>query len=172
MVEDYEQAVSVANLGGIRDTHVLHTNLGLKNSPQVCEALEHRLVVAEAAQRLRLPLISKDGEVHEDGIEKWSGLSSGSPDSTIGGVPNQFLGITRAYLWQSQVQHAPLPMDVGEYQMPLLREIEIRLKAKCDKLGDACIDDLDSSRCSQNSSARLPERMNYKRLGCAKGVKP
>ncbi|KAI3708521.1 hypothetical protein L2E82_37722 [Cichorium intybus] len=193
MVEDYQQAVSVANLGGIRDTQGSHTNLGLKNSPQVYEALEHRLVVAEAAQRLRLPLISKDGEVHEEEIEKWSGLSRGSPDSTstsitissnssnytnisstnnmfptntpdsvdpgVGGVPNRFLGITPAYLWQNQVQHAPLPMDVGEYQMPLLREIEIRLKAKCDKLADAFIDDLDSSTGSQNSSARLPERV-------------
>ncbi|KAL4580180.1 hypothetical protein LXL04_016362 [Taraxacum kok-saghyz] len=179
MVEDYQQAISVANLGGIRDTQGSHSNLGLKNSPQVYEALEHRLVVAEAAQRLRLPLISKDGEVHEEEIEKWSGLSRGSPDSTstsititsnssnytdsvdpgVGGVPNRFLGITPGYLWQSQVQHAPLPMDVGEYQMPLLREIEIRLKTKCDKLADAFIDDLDSSTGSQSSSSRLPERV-------------
>ncbi|KAL7612482.1 AUGMIN subunit 4 [Lactuca sativa] len=161
MVEDHQQAVSVANLGGIRDTH--SSNLGLKNSPEVYEALEHRLVVAEAAQRLRLPLISKDGEVHEEEIEKLSGFSSNytniTPESTVGGVPNRFLGITPAYLWQSQVQHAPLPMDVGEYQMPLLREIEIRLKAKCDKLADAFIDDLDSSTGSQNSTARLPERV-------------
>ncbi|KVI02285.1 hypothetical protein Ccrd_019432 [Cynara cardunculus var. scolymus] len=191
MVEDYQQAVSVANLGGIRDVHGLHSNLGLKSSPQVYEALEHRLVVAEAAQRLRLPLISKDGEVHEEEIEKWSVLSRSSLDSTttnvtissnssnytnisaintgsstnnafptaasdvgdpgVGGVPNRFLGITPGYLWQSQ--------DVAEYQMPLLREIEIRLKVKCDKLADAFIDDLDSSTGSQNSSARLPERV-------------
>nr|GEV65915.1 ELMO domain-containing protein A-like isoform X2 [Tanacetum cinerariifolium] len=32
------------------------------------------------------------------------------------------------------------PYDVAEYQMPLLREIEIRLKKKCDKLADAFID--------------------------------
>ncbi|CAH1437844.1 unnamed protein product [Lactuca virosa] len=72
----------------------------------VYEALEHRLVVAEAAQRLRLPLISKDGEVHEEEIEKWSGFSSNyrniSPESAVGGVPNRFLGITPAYLWQTQ----------------------------------------------------------------------
>ncbi|GJZ30441.1 augmin subunit 4, partial [Tanacetum coccineum] len=199
MVEDYQQAVSVANLGGIRDTQGFHSNLGLKNSPQVYEALEHRLVVAEAAQRLRLPLISKDGEVHEEDIEKMSVLSRSSLDSTstsiticsnssnytnitsinaggsvnnvfptgasdmgdpaVGGVPNRYLGITPGYLWQSQVQHAPLPMDVAEYQMPLLREIEIRLKTKCDKLADAFIDDLDKSTGGQNSSARLPERV-------------
>ncbi|CAH1447613.1 unnamed protein product [Lactuca virosa] len=66
--------------------------------------------------------------------------------------------ITPAYLWQSQVQHAPLPMDVGEYQMPLLHVIEIRLKAKCDKLADAFIDDLDSSTgrcCSKDINALL-----------------
>ena len=54
---------------------------------QVYEALEHRLVVAEAAQRLRLPLISKDGEVHEEDIEKMSVLSRSSLDSTSTAVP-------------------------------------------------------------------------------------
>ncbi|GJZ61228.1 splicing factor U2af large subunit B isoform X3 [Tanacetum coccineum] len=48
-------------------------------------------------------------------------------DPTAGGASNRYLG-TR------------LPMDVAEYQMPLLREIEIRLKKKCDKLADAFID--------------------------------
>ncbi|KAI3703831.1 hypothetical protein L1987_74026 [Smallanthus sonchifolius] len=199
MVEDYQQAVSVANLGGIRDKPGLHSNLGLKNSPQVYEALEHRLVVAEAAQRLRLPLISKDGEVNEEEIEKMSVLSRSSLDSTstsitissnssnytnissintsgstnnvfptsasdagdptVGGVPNRFLGITPGYLWQTQVQHAPLAMDVAEYQMPLLHEIEFRLKSKCDKLTDAFIDDSAKSIGNQNSNARLPERV-------------
>lgn len=31
---------------------------------------------------------------------------------------------------------------MAEYQMSLLHEIEIRLKAKCDKLADAFIDDI------------------------------
>ena len=36
MVEEYQQAVSVANLGGgIRDVQGLYMQLGLKNSPQV-----------------------------------------------------------------------------------------------------------------------------------------
>ena len=48
---------------------------------QVYETLEHRLVVAEAAQKLRLPLISDDGEIHEEEIEKWSMLSRSSLDS-------------------------------------------------------------------------------------------
>lgn len=97
------------------------------------------MVVAEAAQRLRLPLISKDGEIHEEEIEKWSTMSRSSFDSTstsitlssssnsayqtnasaigavptisttdstepdVGGVPNRFLGITPAYLWQTQL---------------------------------------------------------------------
>lgn len=35
MVEEYQQAVSVANLGGIRDVQGLYAQLGLKSSPQV-----------------------------------------------------------------------------------------------------------------------------------------
>ncbi|CAB4308251.1 unnamed protein product [Prunus armeniaca] len=62
MVEEYEQ--------------------GLNNSPQLYETLEHRMTIAEAAQRLRLPLISKDGEIHEDEIEKCSMMSRSSLDST------------------------------------------------------------------------------------------
>lgn len=112
---------------------------------QVYETLEHRMTVAEAAQRLRLPLISKDGEVHKEDIEKLSVMSRSSLDSTstsatinssinpivttpnssvgsansalaatdpaelgVGGVPNRFLGITPAYLWQTQLQQTPL----------------------------------------------------------------
>lgn len=200
MVEEYQQAVSVANLGGIRDLQGLYPQLGLKNSPQVYETLEHRLVVAEAAQRLRLPLISKDGEIHEDEIEKWSIMSRSSIDSTstsitisssansvnynvstnsslgtannsssnsnadavepgVGGVPNRFLGITPAYLWQTQLQRTPLAVDMTEYQMSLPHEIEARLKVKCDQLADAFADDIDSSSGNQNLSARLPERV-------------
>ena len=35
MVEEYQQAVSVGNLGGIRDVQGLYPQLGLINSPQV-----------------------------------------------------------------------------------------------------------------------------------------
>lgn len=35
MVEGYQQGVSVASLGGIRDVQGLYSQLGLKNSPQV-----------------------------------------------------------------------------------------------------------------------------------------
>ncbi|XP_070006145.1 AUGMIN subunit 4 isoform X2 [Nicotiana sylvestris] len=201
MVEDYQQAISVANLGGIRDVQGLYSQLGLKNPPQVYEALEHRMVVAEAAQRLRLPLISKDGEIHEDEIEKWSVLSRCSSDSTstsitlssssnstyqtnasvigavpaassasttgttdatepdVGGVPNRFLGVTPAYLWQTQL-HQMSSVDVAEYQRLLSREIGSRLDAKCDKLSNAvAIDDIDISAGNQSSAARLPERV-------------
>ncbi|KAI3828309.1 hypothetical protein L1987_02409 [Smallanthus sonchifolius] len=85
--------------------------------------------------------------------------ASDAGDPTVGGVPNRFLGITPGYLWQTQVQHAPLAMDVAEYQMPLLREIEFCLKSKCDKLTDAFIDDSAKPTGNQNSSARLPERV-------------
>ena len=114
---------------------------------QVYETLEHRMVVAEASQRLRLPLISKDGEIHEEEIEKLSLVSRSSLDSTstgvtissssnstnyasatsagsivnnslsvssndnaepgVGGVPNRFLGITPAFLWQTQLHQVP-----------------------------------------------------------------
>ncbi|XP_057475083.1 AUGMIN subunit 4-like isoform X1 [Actinidia eriantha] len=197
MVEEYQQAVLVVNLGGLRGVH-----LGLKSYPQVYEVLEHRLVVAEAAQKLRIPLISNDGEVHEEEIEKRSIMSRSSLDSTstsvtvasssnstnytnvsatstacsannalssssadaaepgIGGVPDRFLGITPAYLWQTQLQQAPLSLDMAEYQISLLHEIEGRLIAKCDKLADAFVmDDIDTSTGNQNSSARLPERV-------------
>ncbi|GMH05744.1 hypothetical protein Nepgr_007584 [Nepenthes gracilis] len=198
MVEEYQQAISVANLGGIRDFQGLYPQLGLKNSPQVYESLEHRLVVAEAAQKSRLPLISKDGEIHEEEIEKWTVMSRSSLDSTstcvtissssnstsytsctpsvansalslgandvgdlgIGGVPNRFLGITPAYLWQNQLQLAPFSMDMSDYQMSITREIEARLKAKCDKLADAfLVDDVESSYGNRISSSRLPERV-------------
>lgn len=33
-----------------------------------------------------------------------------------------------------------------EYQMPLLREIETRLKAKCEKLADSFINDIGETR--------------------------
>lgn len=195
MVEEYQQAVSGANFGGIRD-------VGLKCPAQVYEALEHRMVVAEAAQKLRLPLISKDGEIHEEEIEKWSTMSRSSLDSTctsitissssnstnytnvsavgtgtattsalsggladsseleVGGVPNRYLGITPAYLWQTQLQQLQLPMDMAEYAMSLAREIGNRLDSKCDRLMDAVITgDIDSPTNSRNSTARLPERV-------------
>ncbi|KAE8125545.1 hypothetical protein FH972_020338 [Carpinus fangiana] len=194
MVEENQQAVSVRG-----DVQGLYPQqLGLNNSSQVYKTLEHRMVIAEAAQKLRLPLISKDGEVQEDDIEKLSIMSRSSLDSTstsvttssssnstnyttanstasvanngasagdvvepgVGGVPNRFLGITPAYLWQTELQQLPFSMDMGDYQMSLSREIEARLKDKCDKLGDAFImDDIDSSSGHQSSSARLPERV-------------
>ncbi|CAA3020018.1 AUGMIN subunit 4 [Olea europaea subsp. europaea] len=197
MVEEYQQAISVANLGGIRDVQGLYPQLGLKNSPQVYETLEHRMVVAEAAQKLRLPLISKDGDIHEEEIEKLGNMSRSSLDSTstsvtmssstnstnytaiglgaptnsalsgisdasepeVGGVSNRFLGITPAYLWQTQFKQPPLSMDTTKYQVLLAREIAGRLEARCDKLADAVIDDIDSSASHQSLASRLPERV-------------
>ncbi|TKY46890.1 HAUS augmin complex subunit 4 [Spatholobus suberectus] len=193
MVEEYQQAISVSNLGGIRDTGNLYPQLGLRNSPQVYQTLEHQMVVAEAAQRLRLPLISKDGEVHDEDIEKLSVVSRSSLDSSVsganssnyntpnssvsgansplaasdpvelgvGGVPNRFLGITPAYLWQTQHQKTSLSVDMTEYRMSVSREVEARLKMKSEKLSDAfLLDDNDSSSSgSQSSSSRLPERV-------------
>ncbi|KAF5478911.1 hypothetical protein F2P56_005433 [Juglans regia] len=83
MIEEYQQAVSVANL---RDVQGLYPQLGLNNSPHVYKALERRMFLAEAAQKLRLPLISKDGEIQEDDIEKLSIMSRSSLDSTSTGL--------------------------------------------------------------------------------------
>ncbi|XP_068311995.1 AUGMIN subunit 4-like [Pyrus communis] len=167
---------------------------GLKHSSEaeLYETLEHRMTVAEAAQRSRLPLVSKDGEVHEEEIEKCSIMSRSSLDSTctgvtissssnstnytasnslsfsatdivepgLGGAPNRFLGITPAYLWQTQLQQSPFCVDMKEYQLCLSREIEARLEEKCDKLADALvIDDIDSSPLHETSSSQLPERV-------------
>lgn len=46
------------------------------------DALEQRLVVAEATQRLRLPLLSKDGDLPEDDNQEWGNVSRSSFDST------------------------------------------------------------------------------------------
>lgn len=43
MVEEYQQAVSVANLGGTRDVQGLYLQLGLKNSPQVLSSCTSNL---------------------------------------------------------------------------------------------------------------------------------
>lgn len=194
MLEEYQQAISLSSL---------HNQLGLKNPPQVYETLEHRMIVAEAAQKLRLPLISKDGEIHEEEIEKWSAVSRSSVDSTstsatlnsssnstnytnvsaigtgaagshfvpgsvtdasdpdVGGVPNRYLGITPAYLWQTQLQPFPPSMDLAECQMSLAREIASRLETKCDRLTDAIVaGDIDLPTANiHNSTARLPERV-------------
>lgn len=69
IVEDFQHAISVASSGGMRDVQALFSQLGLRSSAEVYETLEQRLVIAEAAQRLRLPLLSKDGELPEEEID-------------------------------------------------------------------------------------------------------
>ena len=64
---------------------------------QVYESLEHRLAVAEAAQRLRLPLLSQDGEVHEQEIEKLSTYSRSSFDSTLTSATPSSSSISTSY---------------------------------------------------------------------------
>lgn len=82
IVEEYQHAISVASSGGIRDVQTLFSQLGLRSAPEVYESLEQRLVIAEAAQRLRLPLLSKDGEFPEEELENWTTSSRVSIDST------------------------------------------------------------------------------------------
>lgn len=130
------------------NSRIYNNGIVTSNGFQVYKTLEHRMVIAEAAQKLRLPLISKDGEVQEDDIEKLSIMSRSSLDSTstsatmssssnstnyttanstasvannavsagdvvepgVGGIPNRFLGITPAYLWQTELQQLPFSM--------------------------------------------------------------
>ncbi|KAG6529734.1 hypothetical protein ZIOFF_011948 [Zingiber officinale] len=66
----------------------IHLEFKLYHWTQVYDYLEHRLAVAEAAQRLRLPLLSKDGEINEEEIEKVSMISRSSIDSTISVTPS------------------------------------------------------------------------------------
>jgi hypothetical protein len=70
---------------------------------QVYEALEQKLVVAESAQRLRLPFLSKDGELPEEEIERGVSGARTSVESTpsstrafsiSGNGSNAFLGST------------------------------------------------------------------------------
>lgn len=65
---------------------------------QVYESLEHRLTVAEAAQRLRLPLLSNDGEIHEEEIEKLSTVSRSSFDSTATSVTPSISSNSTSYI--------------------------------------------------------------------------
>lgn len=61
------------------------------------ESLEHHLAVAEAAQRLRLPLLSQDGDVHEEEIDKLSTLSRSSFDSTMTSAAPSSSSISTSY---------------------------------------------------------------------------
>ncbi|KAK1291246.1 hypothetical protein QJS10_CPB17g01318 [Acorus calamus] len=78
VVEEFQQtaALSAKLGGGVREMK------SSSSSSQVYEYLEHQIVVAEAAQRLRLPLLSKDGAIHEEDMEKSSIKSRSSSDST------------------------------------------------------------------------------------------
>uniref|UniRef100_A0A453MYU3 Uncharacterized protein n=1 Tax=Aegilops tauschii subsp. strangulata TaxID=200361 RepID=A0A453MYU3_AEGTS len=88
MVEEYQHATAAGSAGAAKK---------LNCSPEVYESLEHHLAVAEAAQRLRLPLLSQDGEVHEEEIEKLSTLSRVSFDSTVTSATPSSTSISTGY---------------------------------------------------------------------------
>lgn len=83
IVEDFQHAVSVASSGGMRDIQTLFNQLSLRSTTEVYECLEQRLVVAEAAQRLRLPHLSKDGELPEEDIENGGLAARASVESAV-----------------------------------------------------------------------------------------
>ncbi|KAJ6795539.1 AUGMIN subunit 4 isoform X2 [Iris pallida] len=123
MVEEYQQAVAASHLGGgFRDHQGLYSH-GLSCSPQVYESLEHRLVVAEAAQRLRLPLISKDGEIHEEEIEKCSMMSRSSLDSTATSITPSLSSNSTSYnnsftSNSADMSHITLPSNNADTSEP------------------------------------------------------
>uniref|UniRef100_A0A8I6Y1S5 AUGMIN subunit 4 n=1 Tax=Hordeum vulgare subsp. vulgare TaxID=112509 RepID=A0A8I6Y1S5_HORVV len=89
MVEEYQHATATGSAGAAKK---------LNCSPEVYESLEHHLAVAEAAQRLRLPLLSQDGEAHEEDIEKLSStLSRVSFDSTATSATPSSASISTGY---------------------------------------------------------------------------
>ncbi|KAK6934468.1 HAUS augmin-like complex subunit 4 [Dillenia turbinata] len=156
-MEEHQQAV--ANLGGIRDVHGLYPQIGLKNPAQVYETLEHRLVVAEAAQRLRLPVISKDEEIQDEDIEKWSVMSRSSLDSTSTSITISSSTNSTNYANSSGISTASVAPSTADAAEPGAGEFDACLKAKCEKVADAFVDDIDPSPINQNSSAQLPERV-------------
>ncbi|XP_078436314.1 HAUS augmin-like complex subunit [Wolffia australiana] len=162
MVEEYQQALAVENFGGTRDSQGHYSRLsGMMCPSQIYETLDHRLAAAEAAQRLRLPLVSKDGEVHEEEIEKLTMESGVSSDATgIGGVRSRFLGITSDFLWKVQQRKAPSHVDETHYQRSICSEMESRLEAKCERIAEIfATAEIDSLSLSQIPNARLPERV-------------
>ncbi|XP_024519609.1 AUGMIN subunit 4 [Selaginella moellendorffii] len=182
LVEEFQQAISVANAGGIRDVQALFLQLGLRSTPQVYEALEERLAVAEACQRLRLPSVTKDGDILDEEAEKCSIVSKSSLDSSttsismsssntstpnpshdvsevgVSGVVNRFLGITPAWLRQTHLSKAPFAEDSTGYLMLLIPEIESRLKAKCEKISSS-FQESDGFGSHGTKSYRLAERV-------------
>ncbi|CAM6088408.1 unnamed protein product [Calypogeia fissa] len=200
IVEEYHQAVSVANAGGMRDLQAVLSQLGFRSNALVYEALAQRLTIAEAAQRLRLPLIAKDGELPDDDLEKWSLMSRSSFDSSsttsfstnttvtsavsssngtgpstiniflsgtnpsemmdpgIGGAVDRMLGLTPAWLCQTQLANAPFADDSTVYQMAFTPEIEGRLQLKYEKLTSVFEAD-EPEITSLPRSTRLSERV-------------
>ncbi|GBG70588.1 hypothetical protein CBR_g6714 [Chara braunii] len=161
------------------DSRAALAQAGLTCDPEVYEALERRLVSMEAAQRLRLPLITLDSDdpdkeanfelLREDGsapppppppadeFHVW-----GSATHMLGVQPHQLL---------LQGCHQPPPNEVqGSYQRegalcvedrsPFILEIEARLTEKCDRLA-AALDAgaLDASAAS-TAGRPLPERVS------------
>ncbi|RYR25434.1 hypothetical protein Ahy_B02g059168 [Arachis hypogaea] len=79
-----------------------------------------------------------------------------SVEPGVGGVPNRFLGITPAYLWQTQHQHMALYVNIA-----CPSQVEAHFKLKCDRLCNAFVlDDNDSSSSGvQSSRSWLIERV-------------
>ncbi|XP_050368088.1 AUGMIN subunit 4-like [Argentina anserina] len=58
---DLQHAIYSEAIAMVEDYHQ-----GWGNPPQLYETLEHLMITAEAAQKLRLLLLSKDGDIHDE----------------------------------------------------------------------------------------------------------
>ncbi|KAK8916281.1 hypothetical protein KSP39_PZI022261 [Platanthera zijinensis] len=137
IIEEYQHFVSASNHGGGRDQEAMYPQFGQTCSPQVYESLEHCLDIAEAVRRLRLPLLSKDGDIHEDEIDNYADnnsiLRSVGPSPSIsdnvelgfGGVPNCFLEVTPSFLWQLQPQQARMVVVRARVAMIWLQRMKV-----------------------------------------------
>ncbi|KHG12191.1 Macrophage receptor MARCO [Gossypium arboreum] len=101
MVEEYQQAVSVANLGGIRDIQGFYPQLGLKNSPQTTST---SLTISSSSNSLNYAnsavtsgaAANNTGDSGEPGFGATSGAAANntgdSGEPGVGGVPNPTSG--------------------------------------------------------------------------------
>ncbi|KAF3323179.1 HAUS augmin-like complex subunit 4 [Carex littledalei] len=179
MVEEYQQAASAsAGIGSgfssLKDVTGLYPHLKLNCSPQEEDSEKQSSrssfdsttptsispgSTTNLYSNTTLSVTSASGSI--SAINSYNNVGSDvAADPPIGGVADRFLGITPAYLYQTQQEEPILGVDMPDYQRPLVREIESRLETKCDMLAEIfASEEIDSSSISQISSARLSERV-------------
>ncbi|GJT74234.1 hypothetical protein Tco_1040959 [Tanacetum coccineum] len=119
MSTDYTYHTDFPSSTSVKRTHLLSRGMVATSTLELGSFFGDKLISC----KVRKVNAAGGGGMSDQVIQVWRT----SHGLLAGGASNRYMG-TR------------LPMDVAEYQMPLLREIEICLKKKCDKLADAFID--------------------------------